>query len=396
MYHAVTPPVSSRFSLEHDEVVYGLDLVRNILAVPVLSDQTRSFLALFLTKIYDDWDRTDFAEVKKLESQLKMCLRSPDVLESLRGASYTLSQTFHIDLPDYVHLIDGVEYYELFPTRVGSLSPTIITPTIQLRRPCTNQLHDTSNLQSRSSPSRLRIMLKLLHGSGTGTATVFSSKDLPGGFDLRINKFLAKPENGLLIKDITSQLEIYHGLEVEIKATKAYRGKISRFAVAIERWTVWSRQEILDNCKTIPKKEVLSSIATCLAKNRSLAADIIELQSVIKIDLFEPFSQSRIFDIPVRGVDCLHNDAFDLKVFLETRSKPLDRDHPPLNDWRCPICSSECTPEKLVKDEFLVEVREHLQATNQSGTRSIIVDHRGNWQRVVEHAVNAVLLDAGL
>lgn len=102
-------PATDCPSFDPHEVVHGLDLMRNLLAIPVLSDQTRSFLSLFFTKIHDDWNKIDFAGVKKLESQLKICLKSPDVLKTLREASVTLSQTFHIDLPDYVHLADSVD-----------------------------------------------------------------------------------------------------------------------------------------------------------------------------------------------------------------------------------------------------------------------------------------------
>ena len=377
-------------------MAHGLNVIRDLLAVPTLSDHTRSFLSLFCTSIYEDWNKAESAEVKKLESQLKICLKSPDVLKTVRGISITLSQAFHFDLPDYVHLADGVDYYDIIPTGAGGLSSTIITPTAQLRTRCTSQLYTASNPQDHPRSSRLTVLLRLLHGSKPRTAAAFSGENLPSGFEMKINNLLVESKDGSLVKDVTSQLESYNGLEVEIEATSAVRGKTSHFAVAIERWHVWSRQEIIETCRTISKEEVLESIATSLAPSRSATADVIEITSVIRIDLFEPFSQSRIFDIPVRGADCRHRDAFDLKVFLETRFKPLDTGRPPLNNWRCPVCSSECTPERLVKDGFLMEVREYLRAKAQLNTRFIIVDHRGNWQRVVENVVRAVVLDAGV
>jgi hypothetical protein len=392
----VVTPTTCCSSFDPHEVAHGLVLVRNLLAISDLSDHTRSFLHVFLTWVHDDWNRIDFAGVNKMESQLVVCLKSPDVLKSLREASSTLCQTFHIDLPDYVYLADTVDHYDLIPRGMGGLSPTIITPTIPLEAPCTSRLHTTPNPRFRSRLSKLTVLLRLLHRPGSRTAAPFSSGNLPSGFNVKINKFLAKPENGSLVKDVTSQLEIYHGLEVEIEATSADQGKTPHFAVAIERWSVWSRQEIIETCRIISKEDVLNFIATSLAPSRSAAADVIGTSSVIKIDLFEPFSQSRIFDIPVRGANCLHHDAFDLRVFLETRSKPFSTDRPPLNDWRCPICSSECTPGQLFKDGFLVEVREHLRAKDQLNTRSIIVDHGGNWKRVIEDAAHAVFLDAEL
>lgn len=370
-----------------------MNLVRNLLEIPDWSDQTRTFLSIFFAKIYDDWDKTDCAEIKKLEFQLGIRLKSLDVLGTLREASSTLSQMFPIDLPHSVYLADGVDPYHLVPPGMAGTLPTIITPNVQLETPCTGQPQTTPNSEPDSRSPKYMFLLKLLHRPGSRTTEAFSSKDLPSGVSLKINRFPCKPENGTLFKDITSQLMIHHGIEVEIDETSVSRGKISHFAVAIERWIVWSRQDIVETCKTIPKEKALGSITSSLAPTSGAATDVIETSSVIKINLFEPFSRSRIFDIPVRGANCLHHDAFDLRVFLETRSTPFSTDRLPLVDWRCPICSAQCTPEKLVKDGFLVEVREHLQARNQLNTRSIIVDHRGNWQRVMENAVHAVVLD---
>jgi hypothetical protein len=371
-----------------------LNLVRNLLGIPDWSDQTRTFLSIFFAKIYDDWNRTDCAEIKKLEFQLGIRLKSLDVLGNLREASSTLSQTFHIDLPHSVYLADGVDLYHLVPPGIAGTLPTIITPNVQFETPSTSQLQATPYPKPNSRSPTLMFLLKLLHRPGSRMTEAFSSKNLPSGVSLKINRFPCKPENGTLFKDITSQLMMNHGVEVEIEETSVNWGEISHFAVAIERWIVWRRQDIVETCKTIPKQMALSSITSSVAPISGAATDVIATSSVIKIDLFEPFSRSRIFDIPVRGASCLHHDAFDLKVFLETRSTPFNTDRLPLSDWRCPICSAECTPDKLVKDGFLVEVRERLRAKDQLDTRSIIVDRKGNWQRVVENAVRVVVLDA--
>jgi hypothetical protein len=394
IHHALVSPDSHFSSFGHHEVAHGLDLVRNLLAIPGLSDQTRSFLSVFFAKIHTEWNKIDSGAVKKWESQLEICLKSLDVLETLGEASSTLSQTFHTDLPHSVYLADGVDSYHLVPPRMAGTLPTIITPNVQLETPCTGQLRTTPYPKPCTRSPRLMFLLKLLHRPISRMTEAFSSKNLPSGVSLKINKFSCKPENGTLFKDITCQLMIHHGVEVEIEETSVNWGEISHFAVAIERWIVWRRQDIVETCKTIPKQMALSSITSSVAPISGAATDVIATSSVIKIDLFEPFSRSRIFDIPVRGASCLHHDAFDLKVFLETRSTPFNTDRLPLNDWRCPICSAECTPDKLVKDGFLVEVRERLRAKDQLDTRSIIVDRKGNWQQVVENAIRVVVLDA--
>jgi hypothetical protein len=370
-----------------------LNLVRNLLGIPDWSDQTRTLLSLFFAKIYDDWNRTDCAEIKKLELRLGIRLKSLDVLGTLIEASSTLSQTFHIDLPHSVYLADGVDPYHLVPPGIAGTLPTIITPNVQLETSSTSQLQTTPYPKPNSPSPKFMFLLKLLHRPGSRMTEAFSSKNLPSGVSLKINRFPCKPENGTLFKDITSQLMMNHGVEVEIEESSVSRVKSSHFAVAIERWIVWSRQDIVATCKTISKEKALGSITSSVAPSSGAATDVIETSSVVKIDLFEPFSRSRIFDIPVRGANCLHHEAFDLRVFLETRSTPFSTGRFPLDDWRCPMCSAQCTPEKLVKDGFLVEVREHLQASNQLNTRSIIVDHSGNWQRVTEDPVHAVVLD---
>jgi hypothetical protein len=281
-------------------VVYGWDLVRDLLAISHLSDQTRSFLSDFFAKIYNDWNKIDVVEVGMLESQLEVCLRSPDVLKTLGEASPTLSQMFYVDLPQFVYLADGADYYDLVHTSPGSTSPTIITPDVQLEFPCTCQLQTALRPHSCSCSSRLMFLLKLLHRPGSRTTEAFSGKNLPSGLGSKINNFLSKPDNGTLVKDVTSQLKIHHGLEVEIVTTNITQCEALHFAVAIERWIVLSRQEIVGKCRTIPKKDALGTITSSLAPICNATVVISDESSVIKIDLFEPFSQSRMFIIPVR------------------------------------------------------------------------------------------------
>ena len=360
-------------------MAHSLQWLRKILAISRLSDKTRSFLSVLLKEIYEDWNKTNREETRKLEDLLTTFLNldSLDLQRALGKASGTLSQTF-------VLYLDGEVKHQCLPSGgIGNVSWTITVP---------GSPRETSHMEQLDiapDTPRSRSILKLLHGD----REALSSRDLPDGLGLWINQDLHEPKARSLIVDITPQLEKHNRLEVRVGATGATWDINSHFAVTIERWIVWSRLEIVGRCKTISSEKVLDSIISRMASSCDAAIDVIDTSLVIRIDLFEPFSKSRIFDIPVRGEDCSHYDAFDLEVFLETRSETCLTGRLTRNDWRCPICFSDCTPGKLVKDEFLVKVREHLEATGQLNTRSIIVDHAGNWQRVVDNAVDAIDLD---
>ena len=360
-------------------MAHSLQWLRKILAISKLSDKTRSFLSVLLKEIYEDWNKTNREETRKLEDLLTTFLNldSLDLQRALGKASGTLSQTF-------VLYLDGEVKHQCLPSGgIGNASWRITVPGSP------RQTLHMEQLDIAPDTPRSRSILKLLHGS----RQALSSRDLPDGLGLWINQDLHEPKARSLIVDITPQLEKHNRLEVRVGATGATWDINSHFAVTIERWIVWSRLEIVGGCKTISSEKVLDSIISRMASSCEAAIDVIDTSLVIRIDLFEPFSKSRIFDIPVRGEDCSHYDAFDLEVFLETRSETCLTGRLTRNDWRCPICFSDCTPGKLVKDEFLVKVREHLEATGQLNTRSIIVDHAGNWQRVVDNAVDAIDLD---
>jgi hypothetical protein len=101
------------------------------------------------------------------------------------------------------------------------------------------------------------------------------------------------------------------------------------------------------------------------------------VESNLTINLFDPFSASKICDIPVRSKACLHNDCFDLDTFLDTRRRKGDVSVP--DGWRCPICNADARPNHLIVDGFLEEVKKQLDAQNLSNTRAIIVQQDGSW-----------------
>ncbi|KAF2820454.1 hypothetical protein CC86DRAFT_374592 [Ophiobolus disseminans] len=157
-----------------------------------------------------------------------------------------------------------------------------------------------------------------------------------------------------------------------------------KYLIAIEVLGVISHNSVRQHCLEkfrIPAQQVLAGIQTKLSGS-SEDDEIAIVESNLTINLFDPFSASKICDIPVRSKACLHNDCFDLDTFLETRKRKGDASLPDL--WRCPICNADARPHHLVVDGFLEEVKEVLDAQGRSKTRAIIVHQDGSWKPKVE------------
>ncbi|KAH7086374.1 hypothetical protein FB567DRAFT_69456 [Paraphoma chrysanthemicola] len=151
------------------------------------------------------------------------------------------------------------------------------------------------------------------------------------------------------------------------------------YLVAIEMLGVASRDTLRQRCLTESR---LSPEQVVEAIRRKLGGGIDDdevaiVESNLTINLFDPFSASKICDIPVRSKACLHNDCFDLDTFLDTRGRKGDVSVP--DSWRCPICNADARPNHLIVDGFLQEVKEQLDAQNMSKTRAIIVQQDGAW-----------------
>lgn len=163
------------------------------------------------------------------------------------------------------------------------------------------------------------------------------------------------------------------------------------YAFAIEVIGLKSHAAIKAECCTfrlIPSTQTLASINSSLS-NTSPADDdddLLVVSSTLTIDLFDPFSACRIFDIPVRGQSCLHRDCFDLETFLETRKRSQPGWPSAVDEWRCPLCKADVRPQKLVVDGFLVDVRAKLAEQGLLATRSIIVEADGSWRPKPEKA----------
>ncbi|KAJ6264419.1 hypothetical protein Dda_0565 [Drechslerella dactyloides] len=124
---------------------------------------------------------------------------------------------------------------------------------------------------------------------------------------------------------------------------------------------------------------------------------IVEPDTAI-ISITCPMSQ-QIIDVPVRGKDCKHVECFDLKGYLESRTK-LNCGFSVPDGWKCPICSCECTPPMLTVDPCLNGALHNLKKLRAEGKhlecKSIIFRSDGKWRPnnpVPKKEVEAVAID---
>jgi len=158
-------------------------------------------------------------------------------------------------------------------------------------------------------------------------------------------------------------------------------------SVAVEKVGVTSYQDIMSMSSgmiaRVPASQTLDSIKAQLSGNEDDDDEIAIVNANITIGLMDPFYGCKIFDIPARGVSCLHRECFDLETFLQTRTNSdSEKASSPtaVDEWRCPVCKADARPNSLVVDGFLVEVREKLAEQGLLDTRAVIVEADGSWK----------------
>lgn len=165
------------------------------------------------------------------------------------------------------------------------------------------------------------------------------------------------------------------------KLTTAIKQK--EYFIAVEEIEILQHGEIMDICKEqrIPAATVVEEIKKKLAVPTEDDDELLIVASDLSISLTDPFT-SRIFEIPVRGKNCLHRECFDLATFLLTRiSKPKRPEQPSMIDvWKCPLCSADARPYSLLLDEFMASIRDELQAQDNLEVKSILVAADGTWR----------------
>lgn len=182
--------------------------------------------------------------------------------------------------------------------------------------------------------------------------------------------------------DVTRHLREKNTLKIFTNIASDWQAP--KHSIAVEIVSFSTKESLKHDCLTkrvLPAEEVRTFITSSLTKSAGQDDDVEITASSVTIPMFEPFSSARIFDIPVRGIDCLHRHAFDLDVFLDTRRYEGEYSNRVSKmDWRCPICGSDTRPQSLVVDGFLQEVRQELEAAGSLNTRTIIVESDGSWK----------------
>ncbi|KAF2169960.1 hypothetical protein M409DRAFT_64367 [Zasmidium cellare ATCC 36951] len=161
--------------------------------------------------------------------------------------------------------------------------------------------------------------------------------------------------------------------------------RMSEYALAIEVVGVTTHEKIKDNMPRVSAADSLSAIKKSLSGAGEDDDDELAVtSSALTIKLFDPYSGCKIYDIPVRGKDCLHRDCFDLETFLEMCKRQNPGGPTVIDCWRCPLCRGDVRPQMLVVDEFLVQIREDLEKQGLLNTREIIVNADGSWKPKAE------------
>lgn len=163
-----------------------------------------------------------------------------------------------------------------------------------------------------------------------------------------------------------------------------------QYAIAVEMISVTSHDSILSKVPLIPSTDSLSTIKRSLAASPDDDDEVTMTSSSLTIPLFDPYHADRICNIPARGTACLHRDCFDLETFLSQckREEPGYASSP--DSWRCPICKGDVRPQTLIKDGFLMEVRQKLEEQGALNTRAIVVEADGSWKPKAEPQATGV------
>ncbi|GAB7322035.1 hypothetical protein MBLNU13_g03084t1 [Cladosporium sp. NU13] len=243
-------------------------------------------------------------------------------------------------------------------------------------------------LQEGSVLYRLRCC-KLPPGEGfdTEASWVTAGNTWPDVFTFKLNDTYLEPRRKLhhgrcLPIDLSSL--IHAGDNTLSVYTIPNPSETGSYVVAVERVGVSSHDTIVSTVTHISADDSLTAIKRSLESPPDEDDDITMTSSTLTIPLFEPYRNDRICDTPVRGSACLHRECFDLMTFL-SQCKREQPGYPCVPDcWRCPICKGDVRPQTLVKDGFLVQVKEELAQKGLLDTRAIVVEENGSWKPRVE------------
>lgn len=150
----------------------------------------------------------------------------------------------------------------------------------------------------------------------------------------------------------------------------------AHYAIGIEIIQVTDEDQVRKSLPTLAWQEARQRI---IDRSIQVDPDVQVVHSQMIIDLIDPFT-ARLFDVPVRGSTCSHNQCFDRDVFLQTRTSKNPNEPCGPDEFRCPICGADARPRSLVIDGFFVTVREELERKGRLDAKRIILHESGDWE----------------
>ena len=192
-------------------------------------------------------------------------------------------------------------------------------------------------------------------------------------------------------KHLDVRKKAHYGKDLPIDVTAAIKFGNNQFSVSILTPQTEDQIEYAVGLETIQlvdaaeAKALTGVLAYDEARQRVLRRlqnddpDIEVVNSYVVINMSDPYT-FRIWNVPMRGKYCLHDQCFDLDTFLETRTskrsgQPCDPDQ-----FKCPVCGGDARPQSLVKDEFFEVLRAELAQRNRLDAKAIVMQQDGTWE----------------
>lgn len=157
----------------------------------------------------------------------------------------------------------------------------------------------------------------------------------------------------------------------------------TRYAIGVEFIMIVDEQMLKNQITILPLLEAGKRI---LDQSKNLDPDIEVIQAQKVLDLTDPFTAS-MFDVPVRGINCHHNQCFDRDTFLQTRTAKVPGEPCGPDEFRCPICGQDARPQSLMIDSFFLNVRTELREKGRLDAKAIIIHDSGEWEIKEEEEV---------
>jgi len=188
--------------------------------------------------------------------------------------------------------------------------------------------------------------------------------------------------------------KVHNGKDIPLDITDYMHEGINRVSIHLIRSPAEAKDvyyvagvEVLDiaeyatvksHARELPASESRARIQQRLSA-RATDDELSIVNDDLTVNLVDPF-MARIFNTPVRGSTCAHQECFDLDTFLMTRASKSGKG-PMKENWKCPICGEDARPTSLIIDGFLAEVLAELKRTNRvEGARAIQIKADGSWE----------------